>query len=102
MRKIRIILMLVAIFSAHQVFADDVANSASGGQPCKAIAKACLDAGFVKEESDSKGIWKDCMKPVILGKTVANVKIDSSVAKACRVNKIDELKTELKEFQKAG
>lgn len=101
MRKIRIVIMLVAMISAHQVYADDLASTTHGGKPCETIASACLDAGFVKTESADKGLWRNCMKPIILGKTVANVKVDAYVAHACRMNKIDEMKIELKEFQKA-
>lgn len=92
--------MLAAILTTQQVFADD-AGMPSDGKPCSVIAHACLAAGFVKGESETKGIWRDCMKPVILGKSVSGVSVNPAVAKACRVDKIKELKRELEELQKA-
>ena len=97
MRQVRTILMLMAMLAAQQVFA---AGSASD-QSCSTIADACLAAGFVKTESTTKGIWNDCMRPVILGKTVSGVSINASVVKSCRADKIKELQTELKELQQA-
>ena len=97
MRQVRTILMLMAIVAAQQVFAADSARDKS----CSTIADACLAAGFVKTESTTKGIWHDCMRPVILGKTVSGVSINASVVKSCRADKIRDLKMELKEMEHA-
>ena len=97
MRQVRTILMLMATLAAQQVFAEGSASDRS----CSTIADACLAAGFVKTESATKGIWRDCMRPVILGKTVSAVSIDASVVKSCRADKIKELQMELKEMQHA-
>ena len=96
MRQVRTILMLMAILAAQQA-----AGSASD-KSCSTIADACLAAGFVKTESTTKGIWRDCMRPVILGKTVSGVSIDASVVKSCRADKIKDLKMELKEMERAN
>lgn len=95
MRKIYTIAILAALFANQQAFATD-------SKDCSAIADACLSAGFVRTEPTDKAIWKDCMKPVILGKTVEGVTIDAKVAKTCRMDKIKDMKAELKELQKAG
>jgi hypothetical protein len=99
MRKIQAVMMSIALLVMQPVFADTAPSDSSKDQSCSVIASACLNAGFVKTESADKQIWHDCMKPIILGKTVAGVTIDSSVVKACRSNKIQELKSELKEMQ---
>ena len=96
MRTVRSLLMIAAMILTQQVFADammpdDVA--------CGVIAKACLDAGYVKTESATKGIWHDCMKPIILGKKVSSVTVDKNVVKTCRMNKIKSMKAELVELQ---
>jgi len=98
MRKFKVLIMFMTVLLSQQVFAAD----SSADKSCSTIADACLAAGFVKAESAGKGIWTDCMKPVILGKTVTGVKVDPSDVKSCRVNKIKEFKAELKEFQKAN
>src|SRR6476469_5841867 len=97
MRQVRTTLILMAILAAQQVFAAESASDRS----CSTIADACLAAGFVKTESTTKGIWHDCMRPVILGKTVTGVSINATVVKSCRADKIKELQMELKEMQQA-
>ena len=94
MRIVHIIFVLMAMFATQQVFAES--------KSCETIANSCLDAGFIKSESTDKGIWNDCMKPIILGKTVSGVTVDSAVVKSCRAQKIAELKIQLEEFQNAG
>ena len=38
--------------------------------PCKEIKDACLKAGFVQGEAkEGKGLWKDCINPLIQGTT---------------------------------
>lgn len=102
MRKVHIIMVLMAAFATQQAFADTMSADSSDDKACTTIADACLSAGYVKTESANKGIWRDCMKPIILGQAIPGVKVDSSVVKSCRANKIKELKMELKEFQKAS
>lgn len=97
MNKVYIALMLTAIFGVQQVFAHDDDNKS-----CEAIVNACLDAGFVKEKSEDKGMWKNCMKPLILGKSVDKVKVEESDVKACRSHKIEKTEKELKEFKEVG
>lgn len=102
MRQIHKILMLFVLLVAQQVFADDtVILDSSHNKHCEAIANACLSAGYVRTETANKRIWQDCMKPIILGKNVSGVTVDSSAAKDCRAHKIEEMKVELKEFEKA-
>lgn len=100
MGKTLITLISMAILSTQPVFADEMAGGEmSEGTACAAIAKSCLSAGFTRDPSATKKFWQDCMKPIILGKTVAGVTIDHSVAKTCREHKIEQLKHELKELQ---
>src|SRR5258708_6927695 len=104
MNKIRIVLVLVALLSAQQIFADDaqdMSGDAAAGKPCAPIANACMTAGFGRMEAAGKRFWMDCMKPVIMGQSVSGVTVDPAMVKACRSYKIDEMKKELKELQKA-
>ena len=103
MRKVRLFLMVAAICSTQLVFADNEAQyMSSDNGPCGTVAKTCLDAGFTRSETTDKKFWFDCMKPIMLGKTVQGVTIDAAVAKDCRVKKINEMKKELKELQKVA
>lgn len=101
MRKIRIVLVLAAIFSVQAGFAQDPAMS-SHSKACGAIAKACSNAGYNRTANPGKMFWQDCMKPILLGKTVQGVSLDAATVKTCRMNKIEELKKELREFQKVS
>jgi hypothetical protein len=102
MRNIHIVFALAALVSTQSVFADDQAMSSSTSKPCATIAKACLDAGFVRTETSNKKFWQDCMKPIILGHTVQGVTVDASTVKACRSDKISELKKELTALENAS
>jgi hypothetical protein len=54
--------------------------------PCAKIRKACTDAGFAKGEAkEGKGLYKNCMKPLLEGKTVEGVKetFDAGTLQAC-------------------
>jgi len=99
MSKIRMVLVLSAMVFAQPVLAHDMDMSKS--EACTTVAKACSDAGFDRTETTAgKNFWLDCMKPVVLGKTVEGVTVDSATVKTCRTDKVSELKKELKEFQK--
>jgi hypothetical protein len=96
-RKVCLTFVVATIGLSQAAFADD--QDMSGSKPCATIAKACLDAGYTRDENASKKFWHDCMKPVVLGKTVDGVTVDAATVKACRTDKITEMKKELKEFQ---
>ncbi len=96
MRKVYLAVCLVSLFAASNVFADDM-NSNS--KPCMTIAKACMSAGYTREGNNDKKFWVNCMKPLILGQTVKDVTVDSVVVKACRTDKISEMKKELTELE---
>lgn len=103
MRKVRLIVIVAAIFSTQLLFADNEAQyMSSDSTPCAPVVKACLDAGFTRSETTDKKFWFDCMKPIMLGKTVQGVTVDAAVAKDCRAKKINELKKEMKELQKVA
>lgn len=56
--------------------------------PCKEIAEACKAAGFHPGEHKSgKGLWKDCVKPVMAGTAVEGVKVTQAQIDACRAKK---------------
>lgn len=118
MYKMRIVLASFALLAAQQVFADPTtpanstttapaatnapgpdASADNDAKPCRAIAEACRAAGFERRGAPDKGFWKDCMKPIMLGQTVAGVTLDPATVKACRVSKIQKIKAQLQELQ---
>lgn len=104
MRKINAIIILSAIICSHQVMADDTMMTSvtddSASNPCTIIVKSCLAAGYSRTEVAGKQFWHDCMKPILLGQTVATVTVDPMMVQSCRAHKIEELKSELQDFQK--
>jgi hypothetical protein len=62
---------------------------AAGQGPCEQIVQACSSAGFIKGEfKEKKGLWRDCVDPIVQGKTVQTAiplpTVDPSVVSACR------------------
>ena len=61
--------------------------------PCKQIKDACTTAGFIKGEAkEGKGLWKDCVDPIMQGTTAAKSvlplpKVDPAVVAACKAKK---------------
>lgn len=98
MRIIKLALILITIFSAPSIFADMVPDS----KACDAIAKSCAEAGFTHANTKDKRLWHDCMKPLLLGKTVAGINIDADTVKTCRADKIVNLRKEIKELKRAA
>lgn len=75
-------LLFVASSSfAFSVFAEE--------GPCKQIKTACEAGGFVKgaHKKDGKGLFKDCMKKVLDGKSVAGVTVPAEVVAECKARK---------------
>lgn len=101
MRNINKMFVAFAIFATQQVFAENqMMQNHADDKPCAVIAKACAAAGFVKRQSETKGIWHNCMEPIILGQSVANVQVDPAVVKTCRMNKIKEMERQLEQLKK--
>lgn len=94
MRKISLVLTLAAVVSSV-AFAHDPNH----GKACDTVAKACMKAGYTRAESATKGIWDNCMKPLMLGQTVKGVNVDSATTETCRTDRIAEIQQELKELQ---
>src|SRR5262245_56582535 len=101
MRKIHFVLMLFAFVFAQQALADTAAMGGddSDSKPCMTIAKACIAGHYTRKASPDKRLWRDCMKPIILGQTVSGVTVDAATAKSCRDDKIAKMKMELNELQ---
>ena len=100
MRKSHFALIIAAALFTQPVFADQD-MTAGDSKPCAKIVKACLDAGYNRDQTQGKLFWQDCMKPIILGQTVQGTTVDNDTVKMCRADKIAKLKKELAEFQKA-
>lgn len=95
MRKIHIALMVMATLFSSSVFANHMMDS----KACGMIVDACKKAGYTKGDNGDKRFWVDCMKPIIMGKSVKDVTIDSATIKQCRTDKIADMKKQLKEFE---
>jgi hypothetical protein len=49
------------------------------------IEQACTNAGFVKgEAAQGKGLFKDCMQPIMHGQAVNGVTVDPAAVSACK------------------
>lgn len=98
MRKIHLGLIVITSVLSSSVFAFHHMDS----RACAAVVDACKKAGYERGENANKKFWMDCMRPVLMGKTVKDVNIDPATVKQCRTDKIDELKKQLNEFEGAS
>lgn len=89
-------LAIAALFFTQTVLADEPQTFDS--KACATIASACKDAGYTKHNG-KREFWLNCMKPVVMGKTVEGVTVDAAIVKQCRTDKVMQLKRELKELQ---
>jgi hypothetical protein len=61
---------------------------AQEAKPCKNIHAACSAAGYIKgHHKEGKGLWKDCINPILAGQSVAGVTVNSADVQACQAKK---------------
>lgn len=96
MRKIHAGFMLIATLLTSSAFAN---HHPMDSKACGAIVDACKKAGYERGKDADKKFWQDCMKPIVLGKSVKDVTVDSDTVKQCRTDKIADMKKQLKEFE---
>jgi hypothetical protein len=90
MKRILFASLAVLTLSAS-AFADTPAPAPAAAapeiHPCKQLEEACKSAGFVKGDKNGKGLFKDCIKPLSEGQSVAGVNVDASLGPACKAKK---------------
>ena len=70
---------------APEAAATPALEAAKAPGPCKQIAQACMQAGFVKGgHKDGKGLKMDCMKPIMDGKAVTGVTVAADTVASCK------------------
>ncbi len=113
MRKGLLALSVIALMMSQISFADDTtmtpvqtdsapaasAPDNSTGKPCDAIAVACVNSGYNGSWGTGKMFWMDCMKPLLLGKSVEGVTIEQTSVSSCRTIKISEFQNEITELK---
>jgi hypothetical protein len=60
--------------------------------PCTTVKKACEAAGFKRggyepRKNLRKGLYRDCIRPLLDGEVVKGVRVDSRVIAACKARK---------------
>ena len=83
---------LMAVGSLLAVAGSLWAADAPAGKPagsCKQIMQACEQAGYEKgmHKKDGKGLYKDCMDPILAGQSVNGVTVDPSVVSDCQAKR---------------
>ena len=84
-----------------QIASDSSSSSENASKQCEGIAKACLVAGYTREGGAGKAFWADCMKPILLGKTINGITISRADVSTCRQQKVENMKQELQQLQQA-
>jgi hypothetical protein len=84
MKRFILTFATLAVFSAP-VFADHEEGHEEG--PCRRIKELCEAKGFVKgghENGKSKGLFMDCMKPILQEKkSIPGVDVSDGLREAC-------------------
>ena len=77
------ILCLSVLTGAAMVSADE--GAAPRKHPCHAIKAACKAAGFERgDHKEGKGLFSDCMRPILEGKAVAGVTVKAEDVQGCK------------------
>lgn len=89
MKKTILMSALAFGLSMNLVSFAHMGDSAHGkNNPCMKIAVACESAGYrLNDNMPGKNIWRDCVKPVIAGKTIAGVTVDPTDIQTCKMHK---------------
>lgn len=81
--------LLVLTLSVPAAFAKDTTKAKEVGKdhPCQRIQQACKAAGFIKGGAkEGKGLYVNCMEPILKGKTVEGVTVDAATLQSCQDN----------------
>jgi hypothetical protein len=70
--------LTIALLASVTSFAQSRNN-----QPCKQVKAACEAAGF-KTGDAKKNLWKSCIDPIVNGKSIPGVSVDTLTIAACR------------------
>lgn len=88
MRK-SLLMILVLTFGLFSFAQNDESKTKEEG-PCKKLMDACKAADFAK---GGKSLFKDCMQPILAGKSVEKVSVGADIVAACKAIKDAKRKT---------
>lgn len=100
MRKV-FILLVFSLGLMNQVFANNMTMNRHEPKSCQMIAHACMSAGFKRNGGTGHNFWFDCMKPVVMGKSVSGVRVSPNTVMSCRKAKMAMMHKEMKEMKKS-
>lgn len=87
MKKTILFALMIALTYMSTSFAEDEAKTKEEG-PCKKVMDACKAADFAKgDHKMKKGLFKDCMQPLLAGQTVNGVSANAQDIAACKAIK---------------
>jgi hypothetical protein len=84
MKRFLQVCLSVAVLGASVSAWSAPAAPMAGEHPCKAVEEACKGAGFTKGGAPGKGLFRDCMKPLLAGQTVGSISVPADVLSACQ------------------
>ena len=88
MKTLFVLIAMALSFSMAQAQTPAAPAPTAKEHPCKKIMDACKSAGFVKGEwKQGKGLFKNCMQPIMEGKTVAGVTATADEIQSCKAHK---------------
>jgi hypothetical protein len=83
-----VVVAVSALWFCTASFADGGGNKEPLPRPCQTIATACEAAGFHSGgHKEGKGLWKDCVAPILDGRTIPGVSVAGEDVKACQAKR---------------
>lgn len=73
------LLLAISVIVGFSLF-----TTAEAARPCKTIVEACLSAGVIQKGASRQVMFENCVRPIISGRSIRGVQVDSSVINACR------------------
>lgn len=88
MKTVVMVLLALTLVTSAALAQDSTSAKGPGkDQPCLKIQQACKKAGFVKGGAkEGKGLFVNCVQPILKGKSVPGVTMDAATIQACEDN----------------
>lgn len=86
MKKIEPVLsaLAVTVALAFAGAADATPPACQEAHPCLILREQCERAGyFVGGGKEGRGLWKDCVEPILFGNSITNVEVEPEHIRGC-------------------
>jgi hypothetical protein len=88
MDAMKLLIVSCALMLSSAAFAEGGKPKAPLPKACQSVMTVCEAAGYRHGgHKEHKGLWKDCVAPILDGKSIAGVSPNADDVKACAANR---------------